>query len=76
MSLNPCIVVAHNVFMVQAGEEGHLPLNTPELLAGWIHLDPFDGVVAAIQLVLDLEVHGISQIHNHIDIKKQSKEEK
>lgn len=69
MSLNPCIVVAHNVLMVQTGEEGHLPLNTPELFAGWVHLDPFDGIVTAIQLVLDLEVHRISKIDHPRNIK-------
>lgn len=67
--------------MVQAWEEGHLSLNAAELLAGRVHLDPFNGIVAAVQLVLDLQVYRSPRTHNHREMnterkRKEKKEEK
>lgn len=61
MSLNPSIVVADNVLVVEAREECHLALDAAKLLTGRIDLDSFHSIVAAIQLVLDLYKDGQPQ---------------
>lgn len=52
--LNPSVVVADNVLVVEARQQRHLPFDAPELLAGWVDLDALHSIVAAIQFVLDL----------------------
>lgn len=53
--LDPGVVVAHDVLVVEARQQRHLALDAPELLAGRVDLDALHGVVAAVQFVLDLE---------------------
>lgn len=54
MPLNPGVVVAHDVLVVEARQQRDLALDPPELLTGRIHLDPLDRVITAVQLILDL----------------------
>ena len=53
--LDPCVVVADDVLMIEAREQGHLPFDSPELLTGWVDLDALHSIIAAVQFVLNLE---------------------
>lgn len=55
MSLNPGVVVAHDVLMVQARQQRHLALDPAEVLAGRVDGDALHRVAAAVQLVLHLQ---------------------
>lgn len=54
MLLYPRIVIPHNVLMVQAGQQRHLPFNPSKLLAGGVDENTLHCIAAAIQFVLDL----------------------
>lgn len=56
MTLDPGVVVTHDVLVVEARQQRDLTFDPPELLTGRIHLDPLDRVITTIQLILDLEV--------------------
>ena len=48
----PHLEVAHDVGVLQAGQGGHLPDQAGEALRGLgLHLDLFDGILAAVQAV-------------------------
>lgn len=55
MTLDPGVVIADDVLMVEARQQRYLALDAAKLPAGWVHLDPLYSVVTAVQLVLDLE---------------------
>lgn len=46
--LDPRIVVADDVLMVEAWEQRHLAFDPSELFAGWVDLDALHGVIAAV----------------------------
>lgn len=56
MPLDPGVVVADDVLMVEAREQRHLTFDPTELLTGWVHLDTLHSIVTSIQLVLDLHI--------------------
>lgn len=48
VALNPRVVIADNVLVVQARQKRDLAFDPPELLTGWIDLDALHGVITAI----------------------------
>lgn len=46
--LDPRVVVTDNVLMVEAREQRHLAFDPSELLSGWVDLDAFYSIIAAI----------------------------
>lgn len=52
--LDPRVVVADNVLMVEARQQRHLAFDPPELLTGWIDLDALHSIVTAVQFILNL----------------------
>lgn len=54
MSLYPCVIVAHNVLMVQARQQSHLALDPAKVPARRVDRDPLHSIAAAVQLVLYL----------------------
>lgn len=54
MALNPRIVIADNVLVVQARQQCDLAFDPPELLTSWIDLDALHCIITAIKFVLDL----------------------
>lgn len=48
MSLDPRVVVADNVLMIEARQQRHFAFDPSELLTGWIDLDALDSIVATV----------------------------
>lgn len=53
--LDPGVVVADDVLVVEAGQQRHLAFNPPEMFAGRVDLDALHSIIATVQFVLDLE---------------------
>ena len=66
MSLDPGIVVTHDVLMVEARQQRHLALDPAEVPAGRVDGDALHRIAAAVQLVLHLprgtEGRGVKQV--------------
>lgn len=55
MSLDPGIVVTHDVLMMEARQQCHLALDPAEVPAGRVDGDALHRIAAAVQLVLHLD---------------------
>lgn len=55
MPLDPGVVIAHNVLMVQARQQRHLALDPAEVPACRVDRDALHSIAAAIKLVLHLQ---------------------
>lgn len=55
--LDPRVVIADDVLVVQARQQRHLTFDPSELLTGWVHLDALHCVITTIEVVFNLEVN-------------------
>lgn len=56
MALNPRIVIAHNIFVIQTREQRHFAFNPSELLTGRVNLDTLHSIVTAVKFILNLKM--------------------
>lgn len=69
MPLDPRVVVADDILVVQAREQRHLTFDPSELFAGRVDLDALHSVVAAVQVILNLETQERERGRNKEDAK-------